>query len=55
MALARDLLGRGETATVLAYLESCGQFWSGNRGKLAEWIALVRAGLTPDFGLNLGY
>ena len=55
MALARDLLDRGETATVLAYLESCGQFWSGNRGKLAEWIALVRAGLKPDFGLNLGY
>jgi len=55
MALAKDLLDAGETATVLAYLESCGQFWNGNRGKLAEWIALVRAGLTPDFGPNLGY
>jgi hypothetical protein len=55
MALAKDLLDGGETATVLAYLESCGQFWNGNRGKLAEWIALVRAGLTPDFGPNLGY
>jgi hypothetical protein len=55
MALAKDLLDGGETAAVLAYLESCGQFWNGNRGKLAEWIALVRAGLTPDFGPNLGY
>ena len=55
MALAKDLLDSGETTTVLAYLESCTQFWNGNRGKLAEWIALVRAGLTPDFGPNLGY
>jgi hypothetical protein len=55
MVLAKDLLDRGETATVLAYLESCTLFWNGNRGKLAEWIALVRAGLTPDFGPNLGF
>jgi hypothetical protein len=55
MSLAKDLLDAGETATVLQYLESCTQFWIGNRGKLAEWIALVRAGLKPDFGPNLGY
>ena len=55
MALAKDLLDRGETATVLQYLESCAQFWNGSRGKLAEWIVLVRAGLTPDFGPNLAY
>jgi hypothetical protein len=55
MALAKDLLDRGETATVLEYLQSCGGFWSADRGKLAEWIALVRAGLKPDFGPNLGY
>ena len=55
MALAKDLLDRGETATVLEYLESCGQFWTANRGKLAEWTVLVRAGLKPDFGPNLGY
>jgi hypothetical protein len=55
MALAKDLLDLGETATVLEYLESCTQFWIGNRGKLAEWLALVRAGLKPDFGPNLGY
>ena len=55
MALARDLRERGESATVLFYLEECGQFWTGNRGKLPEWIALVRAGLKPDFGRNLDY
>lgn len=55
MALARDLLDRGESAAVLQYLEECGSFWSGNRGKLAEWMALIRAGLKPDFGANLTY
>ena len=55
MQLAKDLLDRGETATVLQYLEECGSFWEGNRGKLAEWIVLIKAGLKPDFGSNLGY
>jgi hypothetical protein len=55
MSLAKDLLDLGETATVLEYLQSCGQFWQGDRGKVAEWVALVRAGLKPDFGPNLGY
>jgi len=55
MALAKDLLERGEPATVLQYLDECANFWDGNRGKLAEWTALVRAGLKPDFGPNLNY
>ncbi len=55
MALARDLLDRGEQDTVVAYLEECRQFWDGDRGKLPEWIALVKAGLKPDFGRNLDY
>jgi hypothetical protein len=55
MALARDLLERGESAIVLLYLEECGEFWAGHRGKLPEWIALVKAGLKPDFGRNLDY
>jgi hypothetical protein len=55
MALARDLLEHGESAAVLQYLEECGSFWSGNRGKLAEWSALIRAGLKPDFGVNVMY
>jgi hypothetical protein len=55
MALARDLLQRGESAAVLQYLEECGDFWGGNRGKLAEWTVLIRAGLKPDFGPNVDY
>jgi hypothetical protein len=55
MALARDLLDRSEQETVLTYLEECSHFWDGNRGKLAEWTALVKAGLKPDFGRNLEY
>lgn len=55
MALARDLLERGESATVLQYLEECSTFWSGNGGKLTEWMALIRTGLKPDFGVNVTY
>jgi hypothetical protein len=55
MQLAKDLLDRGETATVVQYLELCRNFWEGNHGKLAEWIVLIKAGLKPDFGPNLGY
>jgi hypothetical protein len=55
MALARDLFDHGETATVLEYLEDCGSLWTGSRGKLKEWSALVRAGIRPDFGPNVGY
>jgi hypothetical protein len=55
LQLAKDLLDRGESAAVIEYLEECGSFWDGNRGKLAEWIVLVKAGLKPDFGANLGY
>jgi hypothetical protein len=55
MALARDLLRAGDSATVILYLEECRAFWRADRGKLAEWLALVRAGLKPDFGPNLDY
>ena len=55
LAAGKDLLDRGESATVVEYLQECGNFWEGNRGKLAEWTALVKAGLKPDFGANLGY
>ncbi len=55
MALAKDLLDRGESAAVLEYLKESGEFWHADRGKLAEWTALIRAGLKPDFGTNLNY
>lgn len=55
MALARDLLAAGESDVVIQYLEECRAFWRGDRGKFAEWLALVRAGLKPDFGPNLEF
>jgi hypothetical protein len=55
MALARDLLDRGERDVVIQYLEECRALWTTDRGKLAEWLALARAGLKPDFGPNVRY
>ena len=55
MALARDLLERGERDVAIEYLEECRALWTADRGKLAEWLALARAGLKPDFGPNLDY
>ena len=49
MALAKALFERGETLTVIRYLELCGNFWAMDRGRLQNWIALIRAGRTPDF------
>lgn len=48
MTLARELLGKGETETVLQYLELCGKFWETGREKLALWTASLRRGETPD-------
>lgn len=55
MALARDLLQVGETATVLEYLMLCGRFWRMGRERLDQWKNTILAGGIPDFGLNLGY
>lgn len=52
MELARQLLERGEKDVILQYFELCGKFWD-NDGELEEWTALVQAGLTPDFSMNL--
>ena len=49
MALAKKLFERGETRTVVRYLELCGSFWEMDRGRLKEWIVLIEAGRTPDF------
>lgn len=55
MVLARELLERGERETVLQYFDLCGRFWEMGHDKLKEWTALVKAGITPDFGPNLLY
>lgn len=57
MALAKDLLERGEKEVVLKYFELCSEFWNSERdlNTLAEWTSLARAGRMPDFGANLVY
>jgi hypothetical protein len=53
MALAKDLLDKGEKDSVVRYLDLCAAFWKD--GHLATWKADIRAGRTPDFGANLSY
>jgi hypothetical protein len=55
MGLARDLLLGGQSAAVIQYLEECKAFWITGAQKLAEWLALTHAGLSPEFGANVDY
>jgi tetratricopeptide (TPR) repeat protein len=55
MALALELLEKGERDAVVQYLELCGQFWKMDRGRLDLWKAAVRGGGIPSFGANLFY
>jgi len=55
MTLAKELLEKGERDSVLAYLQSCEGFWKMGTTQLQDWIAVVKAGGTPDFGANLAY
>jgi hypothetical protein len=53
MALAKELLDKGEREAVLEYFTLCSKFW--DRDELKEWMALVKDGVTPKFGANLVY
>jgi hypothetical protein len=53
MALAKELLEKGEPEIVLEYFELCSKFW--RNGKLDQWTNEVRKGNDPDFGANLVY
>ena len=55
MALAKDLLARGDKAIVLEYFELCRKFWKLERGRLDEWKKDIEEGRVPDFGANLVY
>ena len=48
LALAKDLLAKGERETVIQYLEMCRRFWTKTDEQLSDWIAEIRAGGTPD-------
>jgi hypothetical protein len=53
--LAQELLEKGQTAVVLQYFDLCANFWKMEKGKLAEWTAVVKGGGVPNFGANLLY
>lgn len=55
MTLAKELLEKGESGSVLQYLELCKNFWEGQQQKLDDWSNEIRNGKTPDFGANLRY
>jgi len=58
MILAKELLEKKETATVLKYFELCSSFWKDENGKndrLEQWKAVVLKGEIPDFKANLLY
>jgi tetratricopeptide (TPR) repeat protein len=55
MMLAKELLERNETQTVLSYLELCGNFWEMGQEEITQWSELIKAGKTPDFTMHLEY
>ena len=55
MILAKELLLKGEQATVLQYFDLCRKFWGSHAEKLDEWTKEVHAGRIPEFGANLIY
>ncbi|MBU4123734.1 RNA polymerase subunit sigma-24, partial [bacterium] len=55
MALAKELLDKGEQEVVLEYFKLCSKFWYDRRGKLKEWSKEIKSGKLPDFGANLYY
>jgi hypothetical protein len=54
MTLAKELLEKGETETVLQYLELCRKFWHFSN-RMEPWIEAIRKGQIPNFGANLSY
>ncbi len=55
MALASELLRRGEADIVLEYLSLCLDFWELGYGDLEDWIAQIENGNTPNFRHNLRF
>jgi hypothetical protein len=50
LALAQELLEKGERGTVVEYLERCRILWPRGEHTLRNWIVNIRAGATPDLG-----
>ena len=52
MSLAQALLEKGETETVITYLDLCRKFWSLGKDRLTKWTNDIRADHKPDFGVQ---
>ena len=55
MSLAKDLLEKKQTDTVIEYFTLCGKFWKLDQRNLRRWAILAKADEMPDFGANLFY
>lgn len=55
MALAAELLEKGERTVVLQYFDLCSKFWEGGDDRLQQWAEMVKRGEMPEFGANLVY
>ncbi len=53
MALAKELLEKGETKVVLEYFELCREFWGMGKEQLDRWSVVVKSGKIPSFGSNI--
>ncbi len=52
MALAQELLDRGDFDTVLVYLALCKRFWLDGEDSLNRWMETLKQRRIPDFGPN---
>lgn len=55
MILADALLDVGENDVVVDYLESLKKTWLYNDGRIDSWVASIKGGAKPHFGLNLPF
>lgn len=55
MALAKELLEKGENEAVLEYLRVCINFWKDGSKYIESWVSAIKKGKIPDFGANLHY
>lgn len=53
MMLAHALLEKGERSIVIEYLKLCKVFWKKDSGRIDSWIASIKGGGRPYFGINL--
>lgn len=57
MALAKELLEKGERDVVKKYFFLCSRFWDSERAqaKMSQWAAQIAEGKIPDFRAHLYY